>query len=179
MLYQTGTERIEIIVRKDMGEMSLSRSVDEGGTGGGAETDTTGKVLRETKSRRFVRTNVTHAIATAHQVVDLSINYAIGQIGNRYGDQALQDKIQRDVEVFQDVSNVATATAMGAAYGSAGGPLGSIFGALFGLVGSTASTIVKYSTRQKNYDYNIFKENNSISYQRARANISLTTGRLR
>lgn len=180
MLYQTGTERIEIVIRKEVSGGSQSKAIDELEVGENGEVDESGSVSQgRRRSRKFWRTNITHSIATAHQILDLSINYALGQIGNRYGDQALQDTIQRDVEVFQDVTNIATATAMGLAYGSAGGVAGSLIGGFLGMAGSVSSTVVKYSKRQKDYDYNIFKENNSISYQRARTNISLTTGRLR
>ena len=68
---------------------------------------------------------------------------------------------------------------MGAVYGAWGGPIGAILGATFGAISSGASTAVKYLGREREFNYKVFKENNSIEYQRARASINLTTGRLR
>ena len=46
-------------------------------------------------------------------------------------------------------------------------------------VTSGVSLAVKYAGREREFNYKVFKENNAIEYQRARASINMTTGRLR
>ena len=182
MLYQQGTQRIEVIVRKEGG----------GGTQGANETDTDDIGEKETtwrtsvfgsenpnRIKRVIKTNTTHALAVSKQVVDLGIEYWIAGLGNKYGDQAYQENVQRRVEIVKDVTNVASSVAMGALYGSWGGPIGAVLGATFGAISSGASTAVKYASREREFNYKVFKEENAIEYQRARASINLTTGRLR
>lgn len=186
MLYQQGTQRIEIIVRKDSGTAqngakevdtenvsatgseNVNQSISGGGNGG-----------MTSRQKRFIKTNTTHALAVAHQVMDLGIEYYVSGIGQRQGDQALQELASREVEKVTDVTNFASSVAMGITYGSYAGPAGAIFGGLFGAISSSASIGSKYMGRVRDFNYKIFKENNAIEYQRARASISLTTGRLR
>ena len=118
-------------------------------------------------------------MAVSKQVVDLGIEYWIAGIGNKYGDQAYQDNVQRKFEIVKDVTNVASSIGMGALYGSWGGPIGTVLGAVFGAVSSGVSTAVKYAGREREFNYKMFKENNAIEYKKARAGINLTTGRLR
>lgn len=182
MLYQQGTQRIEVIVRKEGG----------GGTPGANETDTDDIGEKETtwrtsvfgtenpnRIKRVIKTNTTHALAVSKQVVDLGLEYWVAGLGNKYGDQAYQENVQRRVEIVKDVTNVASSVAMGALYGSWGGPIGAVLGATFGAVSSGVSTAVKYASREREFNYKVFKEENAIEYQRARASINLTTGRLR
>ena len=68
---------------------------------------------------------------------------------------------------------------MGAVYGAWGGPIGAVLGATFGAISSATSIGVKYAGREREFNYKVFKENNAIEYQRARASINMTTGRLR
>lgn len=180
MLYQQGTQRIEVIVRKEDNSLaganeneteniSASGTQNETGKGGGLNA----------RQKRIIKTNITHAIAVAKQITDLSIEYYISGIGQRTGDQALQDQASRRVEIVKDVTNIASSISMGALYGSWGGPVGAVLGATFGAASSIASTAVKYGQRERELTTKQFKEINSIQYQRARANINLTTGRLR
>ena len=83
------------------------------------------------------------------------------------------------MEKVQDVTNIASSVAIGITYGSWGGPVGAAFGAAFGLITSGTSAVVKYAKRQRDFDYKVFKENNAIEYNKTRAGINLTTGRLR
>ena len=182
MLHQQGTQRIEVIVRKESG----------GGTSGANETDVEDVGSKETtwrttvfgsenpqRIKRIIKTNTTHALAVTKQVVDLGIEYWVGGLGMKYGDQAYQENVQRRVEIVKDYTNIASSFGMGALYGAWGGPIGSVLGATFGLISSGVSTAVKYAGREREFNYKTFKENNSIEYQRARASINLTTGRLR
>ena len=183
MLYQQGTQRIEVIVRKESGGVNETAakeiSTDEIG-----DRETTWKTKlygtnNPNRRARIWKTNATHSLAVLKQVADLGLEYWVGGLGNKYGDQAMQEQVQRNVEVVKDVTNVASSIAMGALYGSWGGPIGAVLGAVFGAVSSGVSTAVKYAGREREFNYKMFKENNAIEYQRARASISLTTGRLR
>lgn len=181
MKYQQGTQRIEVVVRK------------EGGGGGGdsqtAEDSEKGRKTTwksvlfgsesDSRMKRILKTNATHALAVSKQVVDLAIEYEISGIGIVSGDQALQDRVSRQYEMVKDTTNVISSVAMGAIYGAWGGPIGSALGMTFGAITSSISNMVKYRGREREYNFKIMKENNAIEYQRARAGINLTTGRLR
>lgn len=181
-LTEKGTQRIEIIVRK---------SVDGGLTGAKEkeadqdpkepkdQQDESTKGTKSIKTKAFWRTQITHSLAVAKQVGRQYIQYKIAGIGYEQGDQATQQQVQRQVEQIEDVGNIATSVAMGATYGSMGGPLGSILGAVMMGSQTAISTAYKYSTRQRDYDVKLFKENKAIEYKRARAQINLTTGRMR
>ena len=177
MLYQKGTQRIEVIVRKEGGGITGGRTIDPDQVENPTDTDTgttEGRI-----SNRFLRTNITHGFATARQVGLLGVNYWIQGTGNTTGDQAYQQLVEREVEIYQDVTGFASSVAMGALYGSAGKGPGAVLGALFAAVGSGASLGFKYASRERDFNYKVFKENNAIEYQRARASISLPAGRLR
>ena len=177
MLYQKGTQRIEVIVRKEGGGVTGGKTIDPDEVENPTDTDT-GTTTGSTSSR-FLRTNITHGFATARQVGLLGVNYFIQGIGNYTGDQAYQQLVDREVEIYQDVTGFASSVAMGALYGSAGQLPGAVLGALFAAAGSGASLGFKYASREREFNYKVFKENNAIEYQRARASISLTAGRLR
>lgn len=185
MLYQQGTQRIEIIVRKDSTGDSGAKEIKADEIGGGSEKNSGGwaEILTGSSSKRrqyrVFKTNTTHAIAVTKQITDLSIQHVIGGIGLRHGDQSLQDHIQRTMEKAKDTTSLASSVAMGAVYGSWGGPIGTVLGATFGLATTAASLGAKYAGRQREFNFKVFKENNSIEYRRARASINLTTGRLR
>ena len=177
MLYQKGTQRIEVIVRKEGGGVTGGRTIDPDEVEN--PTDTDAGTTEGSTSSRFLRTNITHGFATARQVGLLGVNYFIQGIGNYTGDQAHQQLVEREVEIYQDVTGFASSVAMGALYGSAGRLPGAVLGALFAAAGSGASLGFKYASREREFNYKVFKENNAIEYQRARASISLTAGRLR
>lgn len=184
MLYQQGTQRIEVIVRKESsggGDIN-AKEKDTDSLGGGGETTWRTSVFgseNPQRIKRVIKTNTTHALAVTKQVVDLGIEYYISGLGMKYGDQAYQENVERRVEIVKDVTNVASSIGMGALYGSWGGPIGAVLGATFGAVSSGVSLAVKYAGREREFNYKVFKENNAIEYQRARASINMTTGRLR
>lgn len=183
MYYQQGTQRIEVIVRKEGGGATETAakevSADEIG-----ERETTWKTKlygtnNPNRRARIWKTNATHSLAVSKQVIDLGFEFWVSGLGNKYGDQSMQEQVQRQVEIMKDVSNVASSIGMGALYGAWGGPIGAVLGATFGAISTGVSTAVKYAGREREFNYKVFKENNAIEYQRARASISLTTGRLR
>lgn len=180
MLYQKGTQRIEIIVRKDSsGQDGAKETETENISSSGTQNTTPTSGGLTARQKRIIKTNTTHALAVSKQVIDLGIEYYVSGIGQRNGDQALQDQINRKVEIVKDTTNIASSIAMGALYGSWGGPVGAVLGATFGAISTGVSTAVKYASRERDFNYKVFKENNAIEYQRSRAGINLTTGRLR
>lgn len=183
MLYQKGTQRIEVIVKKDSGIFggagAKETDADKTSAEGGENTTSSPKTGLNARQKRIIKTNLTHLFATIKQSADLGIEYYIGGIGQRNGDQALQDRISRKMESVKDVSNFASSVAMGALYGSWGGTWGTIAGMTFAAASTGASTLVKYANRRRDYDFKVFKENNAIEYTRAKYGISLTNGRLR
>ena len=183
MLYQQGTQRIEVIVRKEGGGSAGvgAKETDSEDVGGRETTWRTSVFGSENPSRikRVIKTNTTHALAVSKQVIDLGLEYWISGLGMKYGDQAYQENVQRQFEIVKDVGGFASSVAMGAVYGAWGGPIGAVLGATFGAVSSGVSIATKYASRERDFNYKTFKENNAIEYQRARASINLTTGRLR
>lgn len=184
MLYQQGTQRIEIIVRKESSgasEQGVKETSGDTISSGGETTWRTSLLGSESPARirRVIKTNATHVLAITKQGADLGIEFWVSGLGQRYGDQALQENVARQVEVAKDVTGLVSSVGMGALYGSWGGPIGAALGAFMGLVSTGISTAVKYANREREFNYKVFKENNAIEYQRARASINLTTGRLR
>ena len=182
MLYQQGTQRIEIVVRKEGGSAQSNAKETQAEDIGGRETTWRTSVFgseNPNRIKRVIKTNTTHALAVSKQVADLGIEYWVAGLGNKYGDQSYQEQVSRQFEVVKDVTGFASSIGMGALYGAWGGPIGAVLGAVFGAVSSATSIGGKYSGRERDFNYKAFKENNSIEYQRARANINMTTGRLR
>ena len=188
MLYQQGTQRIEVIVRKesaDSGAVGAKETTGENFAGQGGESKRGGLIATLTGStsiarqNRVIKTNATHAVAAGRQVLFQTINYAATGIAIKTGDQALQESVMRQIEVVKDVTGFATSVSMGALYGSWGGPIGTVLGATFAAVTTGISTGFKYGERRREFNFKRFKQDNAIEYQRARANINLTTGRLR
>lgn len=183
MFYQ-GTSKIEVIVKKEGGgnEETATKETPADEIGSGKDNDWRTSLYgtnNPNRRARILKTNATHALAVSKQVLDLGLEYYIGGLGDKYGDQAYQQQVQRQVEVVKDVTGFASSVGMGALYGAWGGPIGAVVGAVMGAVTSATSIGVKYMGREREFNYKVFKENNSIEYQRARASINLTTGRLR
>jgi hypothetical protein len=183
MFYQ-GTGKIEVIVRKEGGSASETAvketSPEEIGDGNNTDWRTSLYGTNNPNRRaRIIKTNATHILAVTKQVFDLGLEYYIGGLGDKNGDQSYQQQVQRQVEIVKDVTGFASSIGMGAVYGAWGGPIGAIIGATLGAVTSAASIGSKYMGREREFNYKAFKENNAIEYQRARASINMTTGRLR
>lgn len=181
MVLSQGTQRIEVIVRKEGGGNGV-QGAKEKTEGGNDNVNAKDPKNKDLMTSRMVRVNATHAVAIARQTTLLAVNYAIQGVAIETGDRALQQQIQRRAEIWQDTTGFATSVAMGAFYGavgSGGNPIAIAVGAGLSAISSGASLAVKYANRQREFNYKTFVENNAIEYQRARANISLTTGRLR
>lgn len=188
MIYQQGTQRIEVIVRKEGSSASevgskVVSSESVGGTGGeGKKNGIWAKLTGSTnpaRQHRVIKTNATHFLAMLRQISFQGITFSLTGVGRKNGDQALQETYMREMEIAQDVTGFASSVAMGALYGSWGGPIGTVLGMSFAAVTTGASLGVKYSERRREYNFKRLKLDNAIEYQRARASINLTTGRLR
>ena len=181
-LTQLGNQRIEVIVKKEGGTSSQINAKEKNTDNIGGENEEYSFWLgtaNRNRKHRVVKTNTTHGLAILKQGLDLGIEYFIAGMGNKYGDQSYQEQVSRRFEMVKDVTGFASSVGMGALYGSWGGPIGAVLGATFGAVSTATSIGVKYMGRERDFNYKVFKENNAIEYQRARASINLTTGRLR
>lgn len=185
-LYQQGTQKIEIIVRKDIsGSDNGAKEVGaENVTASNAETSTaatsgkSGGTLSY-RQARMLRVSTLHSWGVMKQVGETALNYYVSGLGDMYGDEALQARAERVIESVTDVGGFAFSVGMGATSMSWAGPGGMIIGGSLGAISSGASIGFKYASRRRDFSYKIFKENNAIEYQRARASINYTTGRLR
>lgn len=179
-MYKQQAQKIEVIVRKEGSggdKNNGETSADNVGSQGGDISTSTGGLSRKTK--RFLIVNSTHAASVGKQIARSIIHYNISGIGLQQGDQALQDIVSQRVEYMEDATGFASSVAMGVVYGATGGLPGMIAGGVIAGVSSVASLVYKYASRERDFNYKMFKENNSVEYQRARASISLTNGRLR
>lgn len=185
MLTEKGTQRIEIIVRKttDGGDTGAKeKDIDTGAqndTNKPNEQDSKGNGKDASHSKSWWRVQSTHFLGVARQGLRYADQYYIAGISYATGDSALQSQIERKYELATDFASIAFSGAMGATYGATGGPIGAISASAMAMVQTTMSIASKYATRERDYDVNIYKQNNAIEYKRARAQISLTTGRLR
>ena len=179
MLTQTGTQRIEVIIRKDASGIQGANSKSAEQATSEAEQGDPLSRKKAYRRERIVKTNAAHIVGAARQIGMQIWQYSVSGIGLVTGDQALQQHYQRSWEVFQDTTGFATNIAMGMVYGAWGGPVGIAIGGLIAATTSAVSLGTKYEGRQREYNYKMFKENNAIEYRRARANINLTSGRLR
>lgn len=183
MLTDRGTKRIVVVVRKDGGG-----GVDEPAGAGNKKADESGDSWKKKwfgsndirRVRRVIKTNLTQLAVHSFQNIERPlVNFWLQGIGIENGDDALKQITDRKTEIVRDGLSAAMSVSMGVFYGSWGGPVGMIVGGITGAMSSVSSLAYKYSTAEREFNYNKFKENNSIQYTRARANISLTTGRLR
>lgn len=179
MLTQSGTQRIEVIIRKDASGIqgANTKNADQATT----EVQQGDGTSRYSQNRRerIIKTNATHILAAGRQIGMLAWQYTVSGKGIQTGDEALQQHYQRSWEVIQDTTGFAANIARGMVFGAWGGPMGVAVGGLIAATTSAASLGVKYSSRRREFNYKVFKENNAIEYRRARANINMTNGRLR
>lgn len=190
-LYTQGEQKIRVIVMKGsettvINQITQPTDLGGGGSAGGVSSNKDNSIWssifgsnHKTRQQRVIITNTTHALAVGKQVAGMGVEYWYSGLGYKTGDQAYQENVNRTVEIVEDAGNIASSISMGAVYGAWGGPIGAVLGATMGAVSSISSTAFKYANRDRDFNVKVFKENNSIEYQRARANISLTNGRLR
>lgn len=176
-MYNQQPQRIEVIVRKEGGNGEKNnRETDTENAGGSSRS---GSVGQSRQNKRFAVVNATHTFAVVKQLANAEIQYQLTGLGLTHGDEAYQQQVGRRVEIMEDGLGFASSVAMGASFGAIGGLPGAITGMALGAARWSISHVYKYKTRGRDYDFKMFKENNAIEYKRARAQINLTTGRLR
>ena len=126
-----------------------------------------------------------HLIQNAGRfAVNLGINVipnaVNGQIANATGDTNYQAYARRQSEIKADVVNpitsISNATISGALIG---GGVGAIMGLVTSATSSIFSLVNKYEGRNTQYAIDVWKQNQSTDYNKARAGIDLTDGRTR
>lgn len=185
-MYTQQTQRIEVIVRKEGGGGEKGNKEVDTEEAGNGNNKSFGE--RATKAVRIVaKAQIMHGIAVAKHIANAGINFWVGGLGYENGDEAYQQRVSRQIEVVQDHVNTAISIGMGAAAGAMAGSVvpgignvvGFVVGGTLSAINSATGLISKYEGRKRDYNFKMFKENNAIEYKRARANLSLTTGRLR
>lgn len=117
------------------------------------------------------------AVNLGMNVIPNAVN---GQIANATGDTNYQAYARRQSEIKADVvnpiTNISNATISGALIG---GPVGAIMGLVTSATSSIFSLVNKYEGRNTQYAIDVWKQNQSTNYNKARAGIDLTDGRTR
>ena len=172
--------RVEIVVRKESGALETQANSDESVKAKQEDNDTS--TYDDRLKSRIKRVALTHTMSAAMQITQQTAHYITGGIGVYSGDSSYQDYCQRQVEIVNDVVSTTSAFALNTMYGTiySGGNIG--VGLLNGVIGGMSSLTgkyFKYAARHRERDFKVFKENNAIEYNRSRANINLTNGRLR
>lgn len=135
------------------------------------------KIKQATSPTAFYATQ--QGVALAVQTGREAINYFVSDIGRSTGDSNYQAIVNRKIEKVTDGLSVGQGMLSGAAAGASIGPVGAVIGAAVGAISAGVSLGFKYSERERAYQHEMFKENNSPAYQLARANYSALTGRVR
>lgn len=184
-LFTQGAQKIEVIVRKeDIGAATAGANDESPESAGkvgeqGAESSGTSSIDTVSGSKIGRRITATKMLSASIAVGRLWMNYYAGGTAYRNGDTAMQEGVQRNFEMVEEGAGLLLSIGIGATYGARGGVPGMILGGVLA-AGTTATSLgFKYAGRNRDYNMKMFKEENAIEYKRARANLSLTTGRLR
>jgi len=180
LLYQQGVQKLEIIVRRDISVASGTKGLATG-KASATQAEDLGENIDDdsTKKKTLKQFAMVGAISVAKQIVFTGFDYYVGGIGMKNGDQALQDQVNAKISMVKDVINVGTSIAGGAIAGSAFGPVGTVVGAIVGVVSSGISIASRELEAKRQYDFAMFKENNAIEYNKARAGLFGSDGRVR
>lgn len=189
-LYQQGVQKIEVVVRRGASvseepagtsekENAASEELGEKANGGSGASGTGAVTSSSKRMSRFTFVNLTHSLSVARQTGNLAVNYYLTGMAYKNGDQSYQELVQRQYEQINDVASIVVSFGMGAAYGATGGPVGMLIGGALNASTTAVSTAFKYANRGRDFEIKTFKLDNGIEYQRARAGVNLTTGRLR
>lgn len=180
-LFNQQAQRIEVIVRRAGSAMGgMGETEQPAGAGTTENPEEAASAQKSKKTSRWSKNALMHYGNMAKNITMRGVKYYIGGTKYRTGDAALQDIIDRQVEIAADTTNLAVQTAFGAVYGTrVGGVVGGLIGgASTWLVGSLNLMLDRWGD-ERDYNMKLFKEENGIAYRRARAGINLTTGRLR
>ena len=181
-LVTNAATRVEIVVKKEVGAIDTQTNSDESVKAKQEDKEELEAAKEARLKSRIRRVALTHTMSAALQIGQQAGHYITGGIGTYSGDSTYQDYCQRQLEIVTDTVGVTSSFALNTMYGTiySGGNIG--VGLLNGVIGGMSSLTgkyFKYAARHRERDFKVFKENNSIEYNRSRANINLTTGRLR
>ena len=182
MSFQQGTQKVEVVVRRAGGGSGIeqpqgAKPTDDVSLSGG-QSSSIGR--GKNASNRLSKNSIMHYGNMAKQMAMKVGRYYIGGVKYNTGDEALQDMVDRTVEVVTDWTNVAAQTAFGAYYGARfGGPIGALIGGATSLASGVLGIGMDFAAARRDYNMKVFKEENGIAYRRARADINFTNGRLR
>lgn len=115
----------------------------------------------------------------AMQTVKAAHNYRVSDIGRSSGDSNYQAMVNRQYEIVGQAVGVLNSAISGATAGAMFGGVGAVVGMVAGLASSAISLGFQHAERQRTYQHEMFKNNTSQAYNLARANYSISTGRLR
>lgn len=179
----TQGQRIEVIVRKEDTSAATAGANEESPENAGtnsenAEQSSGGGQTQDKNSKVFGRITATKVLSAEIMVGRLALNYYAGGIGYRNGDTAQQEAVQRNIEMLEESAGLIASVGIGVLYGARSVP-GMIIGGALALATTATSLGIKYAGKYREYNAKMFKEENAIGYQRARAQVSLTNGRLR
>lgn len=174
------TQRIEVIVRRAGGGTGEIEQPAGAGTTENPEAAASAPKSTEKKGR-WSKNALTHYGNMVRQTGTRVLKYyLISGVKYKTGDAALQDMVDRQVEVATDYTNLAAQTFYGGFYGARfGGLIGAGVGATFSFTSAMSNLLLERGEAERDYNMKLFKEENGIAYRRARAGINLTTGRLR
>lgn len=183
-LFTQGTQRIEVVVRRDDVGAATAGAGDEsaetlGSSSSGASSSGVTSSASVSGSKVNFRIMATKTLAAVVASGRLWLNYAISGIAYKTGDTALQEATQRNIEMAEEGAGILLSVGLGATYAIRGGSMAMGVGAVLAAATTATSLAVKYLGKEREFNMKVFKEENAIEYKRARANLSLTTGRLR
>lgn len=178
LLYKQGIQKLEIIIRKDTnGGASGTKGLATSKASASQSEDLGEDIDESTKKKTLKQFAIAGVISIVKQTAFWGFDYYVGGIGMRNGDQALQDQINAKLQIYKDTINVGTSLATGAIAGSVFGPVGALVGGLLGSISSGLNIAGRNMEQKRQYDLQVFKENNAINYNKARAGRALTDGR--
>lgn len=146
----------------------------------GSENESNGLIGSPFSSKRQLHNAQNVLRFTNNMAVNVIPNAVINQISNASCDTNYQAIARRQQEVKQDIANplisITNATLSG---GMIMGPIGALTGLITSATTSIVSLANKYEGRNVDNAINIWKQNQSVNYNKARAGVDLTDGRSR
>lgn len=141
------------------------------------------EIIKEKMEKKITASGV-YAVSTfgrlAIQTAKSFHNYRVSDIGRKHGDSNYQAMVNREYEVAGEIAGIVGGAVNGAMAGvMTGNPIGVVVGLVAGVASSAINLGFKYAEKERSYQHEMFKNNTSQAYNLARANYSISTGRLR
>ena len=169
-VYNQQDNRLDVYIHAD--SVGASDRPNEKSTNPNDKEENTLDNSRHKISKR----QISKAINVSRTMVNIATrqvpNFVIGQFSNMTGDSNYQAICQRNMERFQDVSSAVMGIGASAVlFGPAG--------AMMAGIGTALSLTSKYESRNIETGLSIWKQEQSINYNKARSGIDITDGRTR